>query len=256
MLVALAFSLAVVAAVRSTWSPCGLSMLSTVTPIAERGRGHRFGVTAAWFVLGSVAGGATLGAASALLAAGVDAVDVPTRTALVAAGALALVGASIDAGPGRVRPPFFRRQLDDAWLDRYRGWVYGLGFGWQIGVGFATYIMTTAVPVTALLAGLTGRPGAAFAVGLAFGLVRGLAVLASAPATTTAALARLHRRFEALEAPVRRGTAAALAAAGALALADVSAWALGIGIVAALAAGSLALALRARRPASEPALPA
>jgi hypothetical protein len=45
---------AVAAAIRSTWSPCGLSMLSTITPIAERGRNHRYYSTATWFVLGAV----------------------------------------------------------------------------------------------------------------------------------------------------------------------------------------------------------
>src|SRR5262245_28638289 len=44
---------AVAAAVRSTWSPCGLSMLSSITPFGERSRGHRYSVTAAWFVVGA-----------------------------------------------------------------------------------------------------------------------------------------------------------------------------------------------------------
>ena len=252
MLTVLAFSLAVAAAVRSTWSPCGLSMLSTVTPIAERGRGHRFAVTATWFVVGSVLGGATLGGITALGALALD--GVSTDVALAVAGVAALVGAAIDAGVARVRPPFFKRQLDDAWLDRYRGWVYGLGFGWQIGVGFATYIMTTAVPVTALLAALTGSPAVGFLVGLAFGLVRGLAILGSAPATTTAALGRLHQRFEALEAPVRQATVVALATVGVVALAAASPWALLAGVAAV---GALALAARTRRPAAtEPVVPA
>ena len=41
---------AAVAAIRSTWSPCGLSMLATITPVGERGRGNRYRSTAAWFV--------------------------------------------------------------------------------------------------------------------------------------------------------------------------------------------------------------
>ena len=61
-LVAGAALLAVAVTVRSTWSPCGLSMLSTVTPLAERGRGPPLRATAAWFVVGAIAGGATLGA--------------------------------------------------------------------------------------------------------------------------------------------------------------------------------------------------
>ena len=35
-LVPVAALVAVVAALRSLWSPCGLSMLSTITPLAER----------------------------------------------------------------------------------------------------------------------------------------------------------------------------------------------------------------------------
>ena len=54
---------------------------------------------------------------------------------------------SYDAEFGAYTPEAYER-----WLDQYRSWVYGAGFGWQIGVGFATYIMTTAVPITLALA--------------------------------------------------------------------------------------------------------
>src|ERR1044071_9362159 len=57
LLVLLALIVAVAAATRSTWSPCGLSMLSTITPMAEQSRGHRYGVTATWFILGAGLGG-------------------------------------------------------------------------------------------------------------------------------------------------------------------------------------------------------
>ena len=70
---AVAIVVALVGAARSTWSPCGVSMLSTITPLAEKGRGHRWWATATWYLVGSVAGGATLGAALGLLAAGVHA---------------------------------------------------------------------------------------------------------------------------------------------------------------------------------------
>ena len=58
----------VAAAVRSTWSPCGLSMLSTITPMGERGRGHRYRATAAWFVVGAVLGGPPSGGSMAACA--------------------------------------------------------------------------------------------------------------------------------------------------------------------------------------------
>ena len=34
---------------------------------------------------------------------------------------------------GGFRLPSHTRQVNEAWLDEYRGWVYGGGFGWQIG---------------------------------------------------------------------------------------------------------------------------
>jgi hypothetical protein len=203
-LVIVGFVVAVVAAVRSTWSPCGISMLSTVTPLAERSRGRRFGATAAWFVAGALGGGIGLGAVAAVGAAAVGALSFSHRvTAVVAVGAT-LVAAAYDAGMVRPALPHHRRQVNELWLDRYRGWVYGVGFGSQIGFGLATFIMTAAVYLTVVLAALTGRPSVALAVGAAFGLVRGLAVLAGARLTTPDALRRFHQRFEAWRAPVAR----------------------------------------------------
>ena len=90
----LALLVAVAAAVRSTWSPCGLSMLSTITPFGERAKGHRYAATSAWFVVGAVAGGLTLGA---LMAAGAVLVHLlgPTATAVGVTG-LAVPGALVE----------------------------------------------------------------------------------------------------------------------------------------------------------------
>ena len=57
---------AVSAAARSTWSPCGLSMLSTVTPISERAKGNSYRSTAMWFVVGATVGIGILQAVVAL----------------------------------------------------------------------------------------------------------------------------------------------------------------------------------------------
>ncbi|NLV55757.1 MAG: hypothetical protein GXY13_09120 [Acidimicrobiales bacterium] len=211
-LLATALGVAVVAAARSTWSPCGLSMLSTITPMAERARGHRYGVTATWFVVGAALGGLTLGAVAALVAVGVGALGLSTTAVATIAAVLAGTAAAVDAGTFGRRPPFFRRQVDDAWLSTYRAWVYGGGFGWQIGVGFATYIMTAGVALTALLAALTGSPAAALLVGVVFGTARGLVVLLGAGLRSPAALGALHARLDSLEAPVRWGVTVAWAA--------------------------------------------
>ena len=114
----------------------------------------------------------------AALAKSADLLGHPAWIAGIVAAA-AFVAAAIDAGAFGEVIPIWRRQVDDGWLVRYRRWVYASGFGWQIGVGVATYIMTAAVFLMVILAGLTASPAAAFGLCAGFGLVRGLAVLAT-----------------------------------------------------------------------------
>ena len=198
LLIVAALAVAIVAGVRSTWSPCGLSMLATITPLAESGRGNRYRSTAAWFVVGSVVGGACFGGVMALLAIGVHALDLSALTAgVIGLGATAVVLVS-DSRVVAWSLPVHHRQVNERWLDRFRPWVYGAGFGWQIGCALATYIMTGAVYLTMALGALSGRPWAAMAVGTVFGLVRGLAVLLGRGITTPEALRTFHRRFFAL----------------------------------------------------------
>ncbi|MDQ6784847.1 MAG: hypothetical protein M3063_15715 [Actinomycetota bacterium] len=211
-----AFAVALAAAARSTWSPCGLSMLSTITPLSERGRGHRYGGTAAWFIAGAVLGGVTLGMGAALLAVGWSATGPSTAVAEGLAAGAALLGAAGDAGLAGIRFPLFRRQVNERWLDQYRAWFYGAGFGWQVGVGLATYIMTAGVFVTIVAATLTGHPWTALGVCVTFGSARGLTVLLTRRLHSTQALRSFHRHFSWLEAPVRIGTIAVQIAGGAL----------------------------------------
>jgi MFS family permease len=206
-------------------------MLSQLTPVGEASRGYRYRTTATWFVLGAIVGGATLGAVMAALAAAVSTIGATSTTLLGIAAGLAAFGATVDSGVLGVAPPFFKRQVNEYWLGRYRAWVYGSGFGWQIGTGITTYIMTAAVFVTVAYGALTAGPWAALALGVFFGLTRGLAVLLTASRRTTAELFALHRRFDALGEPVRRAVivvqlAVAVVAAGA-------AWGLVAGIAAA-----------------------
>ena len=194
---------AVGAAVRSTWSPCGQSMLSQITPFGERSRNQRFAFTATWFVVGSILGGATLGVVAAAGAVATSAADLSTDGALAIAALLAVACAAVDSGCLGVRPPFFHRQVNEDWLPRYRGWLYGVGFGWQVGVGVATYIMTAAVVLTVALGALSGSALAAFLIAVAFGLVRGLTVFLTARVQRPAQLQSFHRRFDAWGEPVR-----------------------------------------------------
>jgi MFS family permease len=204
VIVALGVVIAFAAAVRSTWSPCGLSMLSQITPVAEAGRRQRFGRTAAWFVAGAVLGGLTLGTLIALGAALVGASSIGANAAVALVGAAAIVAALVDGRVLGSGPPFLRRQVNEDWLSNYRSWVYGGGFGWQIGAGITTYVMTAAVPLLVVVGALTGRPAVGLLLGVLFGLVRGLAVLTGARVRNPTALYALHRRFDSLAEPVRR----------------------------------------------------
>lgn len=255
LLVVLAVTAAVVAAARSTWSPCGLSMISSITPMGERARHYRYGSTAAWFVLGAVLGGATLGVGAAALAAALGALHPAPEAAVAAAALLALVAASSDAQIGGFRLPGHRRQVNEVWLDRYRSWVYGAGFGWQIGVGLATFIVTAAVYLMIALAALTGSPAAAFAICTGFGFLRGMAVLLSRRATTTERLQALHRRFDELSPPSRTAIIAAQVVLGivaALAVAGPPSAALAglLALIAVAAAAAVWSRVSRRTPAS------
>ena len=95
-LIALAAITAVGSAIRSTWSPCGLSMLSTITPLAERSRGRRWGLTATWFLLGAALGGLTLGGLAALGAVVVGATGASASA--LGVGAVLAVLAALDLG--------------------------------------------------------------------------------------------------------------------------------------------------------------
>lgn len=204
LITVLALVMAVGAAARSTWSPCGLSMLSTITPIGEQARGARFATSATWFVVGGVAGGATLGGALAIVAVGIGALHLSAGTIGVVAALAALVVAASDSRITGRQIPIHRRQVNEVWLDRFRPWVYGAGFGWQIGSGVVTYIMTSAVYLIAVLAVMTGNPWTALGVGVLFGTVRGLAVLLGRGITTPDRLAAFHRRFAELEPTSRQ----------------------------------------------------
>jgi hypothetical protein len=171
------------------------------------------------------------------LAALVGALGLSTSTVLGIATVAALLCAASDLDPFGLHLPFHGRQVNERWLDQYRAWVYGGGFGWQIGCGLATYITTAAMYLTIVLAALTGNPLAALAIGVGFGLVRGLAIYSGRSITTTDRLLAVHRRFGALRRPVRLATIGVMLAVGVVA---AGAWA---GVAGALAAAGAAVAV-------------
>jgi hypothetical protein len=242
-IIAAAVMVTAASAVRSTWSPCGLSMLASITPLAETGRGNRFRTTATWFVIGSVAGGLSLGTGMAALAAGVHALALSPTTIGIAALAAAGLAMASDTGVAGFRLPVHYRQVNERWLDQFRPWVYAAGFGWQIGTGLATYITTSAVYLMIVLGALAGHPVWAIALGAGFGLVRGLSVLLGRTITSPDALRTFHFKFYAAGPKVGRITVITLMVA-----AVAVGWALSpvVGI-SALAGLAVAATLMARR---------
>jgi hypothetical protein len=217
----------VAAAVRGLWSPCGLSMLSSLNPVSEHIRRHRFAPTAAWYVLGAVVGGAALGGACAVLALGIGALPVGHTATWVAVLVASVVAVASDLRLGGWSLPVHPRQVDERWLRTYRRWIYAGGYGVQIGTGFATYIMTASVYLLAGLAALTGSPRTALVAGVGFGLIRGLTILVAAPARTPERLRVLLSRVEGAAA----GSVRVLALTQ-LVVAGVAGWILGGPLVA------------------------
>jgi hypothetical protein len=180
-------------------------MLGSITPLGERGRNQRWPVTMAWFAVASLTGGAVAGglfgaAGEGLL--GRSSLAPSARISML--GVLLVIGALVDAGVGGARLPTGRRQVNEDWLRRYRGWVYGGAFGFQLGTGLSTVISSSAVYVTFAAAFLSGGvlPGAV--VGGAFGLLRAMPPLATAGIRHPDVLARLGRRLRRWDPLTRR----------------------------------------------------
>jgi len=193
-------------------------MLTSINPLGERIRGNRWLSTVAWLILGGIVGGAVLGAAAGtigvLLADGLS--PSSRLTVLVVALAAAALWDLLDLRfPGR-------RQVDENWLTRYRSWVYGFGFGAQLGVGLATVVNTALVPVLLVAAALVDNVVVATMVGVVFGATRGFTLLLTATVRTPNDLSDMHRRLDEFDVRVRR--------VGALS-------SLGLGVVAAVALG-------------------
>jgi hypothetical protein len=197
-------------------------MLSSISPLGERARNSRWWLTTTAYLLGSLAGGLAMGGLAALLGSALPDAVRTSRWTLVVVAALLFVGLAFDLR-GAQSLPSWRRQVDVAWLTRYRGWVYGGGFGLQLGFGLVTIITSATTYAVVLLAALTGHLGAGLAVGATFGVVRALPSLLVARVADRDGLHHVFLRVEqwtypaAVVAKVALGGAAAtLLAAAAL----------------------------------------
>lgn len=165
-------------------------MLSSINPLGERGRGQRFWLTASFYFLGSIAGGALLGAVG-----GATGLLLPSggwRLGVIAV--VAGLGATLDLA--RKEPPSWRRQVDENWLARYRGWVYGLGFGFQLGLGVITIVTSASLYSLVAITVLADSLPLSILVGSVFGMARAIVILIGRRAADPASLRAMMRRLQ------------------------------------------------------------
>jgi hypothetical protein len=178
-------------------------MLASITPLGERSRGFSWNLTVAAFAAGSIGAAAAAGAAAGAIGSLLPDASGwrPVALLIVLAATVAL-----DASPLGRWLPTSGRQVNEDWLGRYRGWVYGFGFGAQLGVGIATIVTSAAVYAALLVALLTGSAQAGLIIGACGGMVRALTLLPARSAIDRESLMALHRRLASMELRTRYAT--------------------------------------------------
>jgi hypothetical protein len=193
-------------------------MLASITPLGERARRSRWTTTTIFYLLGSTAAGAAGGVLAGLLGSlMLGGVSIGVRLAIV--GGALTAGLLVELTPRAVPGP--RRQVNEQWLDRYRGWVYGLGFGAQLGAGVTTVVVSSAIYVVWLAALACADAPTGLMIGAAAGAMRGATVLAGAWVNEPVRLMTFHERMTVLERPVRAAGLVAQLALAAIAVTAV-----------------------------------
>lgn len=197
-------------------------MLSSIHPFGERSRNNIFSRTASAHVVGSALGGTMLGLVFGLigwLVLRLVDLSVQTRTILVLL--TCLIALVIEATSQERWLPSRSRQVNENWIQNYRGWVYGGGFGAELGFGISTIIATPLVHLLVISMVLVGSPGAAVLLGTVFGVVRGATVLLARGVDSPDALRHFHQHLDDLRARSRSGAVASLVLASAIGLVGV-----------------------------------
>ena len=176
-------------------------MLSSIHPLGERARHNRWVITVTAYSLAAVAAGAAVGAGLGWVGSLLPLGETPQRWGLVT---VALVAGLLDLT--RVAPPGPARQVNERWIGQYRGWVYGAGFGAQLGLGAATFVVTWGVYAVYLVELLAGSAIAGAVIGAVFGAGRALAPLAAGWIDRPSRLTAFHRLMRRLGPPARTAT--------------------------------------------------
>jgi hypothetical protein len=143
-----------------------------------------------------------------------DGLGLDARVAALAA--VVGIAIALDAIPRPVPGP--HRQVNERWLDEYRGWVYGVGYGAQLGLGVTTVVSSAGTYVAMAAAFLAERPAAGALIVGCFGAIRGLTLLAGARVRTPPQLLAMHSAMGEWQRRARWGGVGVLAAMLAVAL--------------------------------------
>ena len=190
-------------------------MLASIHPLGEQGRRQRWGITVTAYLVATVAAAALVGAGLGLVGSWLD----PPRGWVTAAFVvLAVLGVALDLRLGGLSVPTIHRQVNEQWLDRYRGWVYGASYGFQLGLGVVTVVSTFTVYLALAAALLVASVSGGLTVGLTFGVVRGATILAGARVRRPDQLRHLHQRLQAWDSPARKAAIGVQAGAAAAVL--------------------------------------
>jgi hypothetical protein len=174
-------------------------MLGSMNPLVLRARNGRWWPTATAYITSAILGGVLTGWLLGLAGSPLrnDANPPSWKTVAVLLGGCGLLGALLDSGAFRLRLPSIKRQVDEQWRYRYRNWIYAIGYGFQLGLGFTTIVTTATVYATLAALFLLGSPLVGIAIGAWFGFTRSVSVL-------TVAGVRNLGQFESIEAALNR----------------------------------------------------
>ncbi len=161
-------------------------MLTSISPVGEAARNQPWAVTVGAYLVAATVGGVLMGAATGAVGSLLLA-STAVATRLVLLGLIALLGLVADATVGT---PTVHRQVDERWLTSYRGWVYGCGFGLQLGAGVVTIMPSSVVLALWSATVLTASPVAGAIAGAAFGFFRALPLLLAGRVRTVIQLRR------------------------------------------------------------------
>jgi hypothetical protein len=94
--------------------------------------------------------------------------------------------------------------VNEGWLHKYRGWAYGAGFGFQLGLGLTTVVESSAVYLTFTAALLSASVVVGALVGSVFGLTRGATIFLTKATVDYESLTALQARVDRLRPLARR----------------------------------------------------